>query len=125
MLKGLPILIVEDEAVIAMCLAEMIADLGGCVVGPVGKVSDALALIEEAPIAAAILDANLLDRDVTPVALALTERALPFIIHSGTGLPDELAQRYPDLPLVLKPAHSMAVLAALLHRVSPDRARFE
>jgi len=75
-------------------------------------------------VAAAILDANLLDRDVTPLALELIDKAVPFIIHTGTGLPDALAAQFPHLPVVMKPTRSTQVLAALLQQVSPDRERF-
>jgi hypothetical protein len=124
MLNGLPILIVEDEQLVALDLALAIEHLDGCPVGPVGTVAEAFALLESAPVAAAILDANLLDRDVTPLAIALVEKSVPFVIHSGTGLPAELAAQHPSLPVIRKPARSTAVLAALLQRLSPDRALF-
>lgn len=125
MLNGLPILIVEDEAVVAMDLAFAVEQLEGRPIGPVATVAEALALLEKESVAAAILDANLQDRDVTPLALQLVERCVPFVIHTGTGLPAELAARHPHLPVVMKPARSTAVLAALLQEVSPDRSRFE
>ena len=123
MLNGLPILIVEDEALIAIDLAEAIERVQGQPVGPVATVADALALLDEKTIEAAILDANLLDRDVTPLALALIERGIPFVIHTGTGVPQELAELYPHLPVIPKPARSTLVLAALLQHLSPDRAK--
>ena len=125
MLKGLSILVVEDEALIGMNLVMAIEALDGLAIGPVPTVEEALILLQTEQIAAAILDANLLDRDVTPIATILTENAVPFVIHTGTGLPAELAERYPDLPVVRKPAGSTAVLAALLQLVSADRSRFE
>ena len=125
MLNGLPILIVEDEALIAIDLAEAIEGVQGQAVGPVATVADALALLDEKTIGAAILDANLLDRDVTPLALALIERGIPFVIHTGTGVPQELAELHPHLPVIPKPARSNRVLAALLQHLSPDRAKFD
>jgi CheY-like chemotaxis protein len=125
MLNGLPILIVEDEPMVAMDLAMEIEHLDGRPIGPVATVAEAMALLQSEVVAAAILDANLLDRDVTPVALSLVERSIPFVIHTGTGMPSELAALHPDLPVVMKPARSTAVLAALLQQVSPDRRGFE
>lgn len=121
MLNGLPILIVEDDELIAIDLAFAVEDIQGSIVGPVSTVAAALALLDEHAVAAAILDANLLDRDVTPLALALVERAVPFVIHTGTGLPADLALVHPDLPVIAKPARSTVVLAALLQQVSPGR----
>jgi hypothetical protein len=125
MLNGLPILIVEDEVFLALDLATAIEDIKGIAVGPVATVEAAMALVQMTKVSGAILDANLLDGDVTPLALALIEMAVPFIIHSGTGLPSDLARQYPDLPIVSKPARSTVVLAALLQRISPDRSIFD
>ncbi len=125
MLKGLRILIVEDEPLVAMDLAAAVETLDGYSVGPVPTVAEALTLLQTETIAAAILDANLLDRDITPVATILAETAVPFVVHTGTGLPNDLAQRYPDLPVIRKPAGSTAVLAALVQLLSPDGSRFE
>jgi DNA-binding NtrC family response regulator len=97
------ILIVEDETLIALDMADCVEAAGGRVVGPVATVAGALTLLEAIPVDAAILDANLADRDVTPVALLLTARKIPTIIYSGTGLPDELAARHPSIPLMFKP----------------------
>ena len=124
MLNGMPILIVEDEAFIAMDLAEAIEHVEGQPVGPVATVAEAFELLNTETVEAAILDANLIDRDVTPLALALIERGVPFVIHTGTGVPEELAQRHPNIPVIPKPARSTLVLAALLQHVSPDRAKF-
>jgi len=124
MLNGLTILIVEDEALVALALAEAVEDLEGRAVGPVATVTEALALLEHEQVAAAILDANLRDRDVTPLAMQLIEASVPFVVHAGTGLPTDLAARHPDVPVVMKPARSTAVLAALLQQVSPDRSLF-
>lgn len=124
MLNGLTILIVEDEPTIALNLATAVEDIEGCPLGPVSTVAEGMALLQSETVAAAILDANLLDRDVTPLALALLAQAIPFVIHTGTGLPPMLAAAYPQLPVVLKPALCTTVLSALLQQVSPDRSKF-
>ena len=125
MLKGIPILIVEDEALVALELSVAIEALDGRVVGPVATIAEARKLIETQAVAAAILDANLLDGEVTPLAFELSERAVPFVVHTGTGLPDALAEKMPDIPVIMKPAESTAVLAVLLQHVSADRSKFK
>ena len=124
MLKGLPILIVEDEPLVALELAMAIEALDGRTVGPVATITQAMILLETETIAAAILDANLLDGEVTPLAIALEQNEVPFIIHTGTGVPADLAEKMPNLPVVMKPADSTSVLAVLLQRVSADRSKF-
>ena len=103
MLNGLPILIVEDDRMIALSLATIIEDMRGLPIGPVVTVEEALQRLATVSVKAAILDANL-KQDITPVAMALTERSVPFVIHSGNGEPSELSAKYPQLPPVMKPS---------------------
>ncbi|WP_241659500.1 response regulator [Sphingomonas glacialis] len=109
------ILIVEDESLIALGLAMAVEDLGSDVVGPVATVADALALLAVGGIDAAVIDANLLDGLVTPVAMLLTEQGVPFVVHSATGLPGELASALAQAPLVMKPARPEHVVGKLIH----------
>jgi ActR/RegA family two-component response regulator len=122
-LSGLGILIVEDDPCVASELAFSVECLDGRLIGPVATVAEALALVETESIAAAILDASLLDREVTPLALRLIERSVPFVVHTGTGLPAALSACFPDLPLVMKPASPPAVLAALSQQIFDSRRR--
>lgn len=103
------ILIVEDEPIVAMDLADTVSELGGCVLGPFATVREALANLEHSPINGAILDANLQDRDITPLASRLADNKIPLVVHSGIGLPRELAALHPDLPVIAKPATSSSV----------------
>ena len=103
MLNNQPILIVEDDPLIAMCLADAVTCLEGLVIGPVASVKEALVLLELHDIAAAILDANLIDRDVTPVAVLLASKGVPFVIHSAVGAPEDLTTVLHRVPVVLKP----------------------
>ena len=112
--RRLSILIVEDDAMIALSLAFAAEDVGATVIGPAASTVEALTLMGQGAIDAAILDVNLADRDVTPVAIALIEAGVPFLVHSCTGLPSELAAAFPKLPVVKKPDDPAHVLARLL-----------
>ena len=71
-LKGRRVLLVEDEAMIAMLLEDMLGDLGCEVVGPAYALATALELAAGAPaIDVAILDVNIGGRPVFEVADAL------------------------------------------------------
>jgi DNA-binding response OmpR family regulator len=118
MLTDLTILIVEDEVLLALDLALALEDRGALVMGPAATVAEGLAMAEQGGISAAILDANLLDRDITPLALHLIDRGIPFVIHTGTGLPADLARTHPDLTVVMKPALPETVLRALAGEMS-------
>ena len=102
-------LVAEDEPFIALDVALAVEDAGGTVAGPAATVKEALALIASRQIVAAILDVNLADGDISPVAEALIDAGIPIILQTGIGLPPELAARFPDLVVHIKPC-----LAALL-----------
>ena len=76
------ILVVDDEPLIAIAMAEWLADLGHEVVGPVGDLAAALALAETA-IEAAILDISLGPDRTFAVARRLRERGVPYAVASG------------------------------------------
>ncbi len=106
-------LIAEDEPFIALDLALAIEDAGGEVVGPVASVSEALSVLEIHTVTAAILDVNLTDRDISPVAEHLLSRGIPVLIQTGVGLPPELAARYPDLVVRIKPCPAASLVTQL------------
>ena len=117
MLNRAPILIVEDEPFIALELQISVEDAGGEVVGPVGSVSAALALLQSCIVAAAILDVHLRDRDVTPVAEALVTLKVPMVFHTAEGLPPHLLVRYPDAIVYQKPVAAELLLARLAEMI--------
>jgi len=119
LLKQQAIFIAEDEPFIALDLAFAVEDADGRVVGPVASVEEALELLETSPVAGAILDVNLIDRDITPVVALLTERGVPIILHSGVGLPAELSARFPHLTVHIKPC-APARLIGELARLLPE-----
>ena len=113
MLTDVRILILEDEPITALDLANAVGKAGGIVVGPSVTVAAALALLDEQDVSAAILDVNLPDGVSTPVAIRLLNRGIPVILHTGIGAPQELLQRYPDVPVYGKPANTDRLVEAL------------
>lgn len=112
-LFGLQILLVEDEALVAATLEDMLADFGCTLAGAAATVTDALTAIQAAfDIDAAILDVNLGGEKVFPVADILVGRNIPIVFSTGFG-PGDLAQRYPESRLLEKPYRPEA-LADLL-----------
>jgi DNA-binding NtrC family response regulator len=102
-LNGISVLIVEDEAYIALDLAAGIEQAGGCVVGPVATVREALAIVASRQVEAAILDVNLPDGQVGPVLGLLSARGTTVVLHTGVGLPPDIATLHPELPVFKKP----------------------
>ena len=115
-LKGLRLLLVEDEAMVAMMLEDMLDDLGCEVIGPAGNVSRALELVgADQGIAGAILDVNVGGQPIYPVAETLKARGVPFVFITGYGSAD-IDGRVSDAPTVQKP-FSLPVLRDTLARV--------
>ena len=96
------ILIVEDQAIIALDLESAVEEANGQVIGPASTVREALKLLHANEVDAAILDANLPDGDVTPVAEELIAAGIPFLISTGVAVPLQL-RRYPGLLVFRKP----------------------
>lgn len=101
-LNGLRILLVEDEAMIAMLVEDMLIDSGAAVVGPASGVKAALEAISAEEIDGALLDVNLGGEQSFDVADALAERSIPFVFVTGYG-GGAVRERYPDALTLQKP----------------------
>ena len=77
------VLIVEDDALLALDIAQQMSDAGFEVVGPATSVAKALRLVTEVGCDAAVLDVNLGIVTGAPVALELKARGTPFVVLSG------------------------------------------
>jgi CheY-like chemotaxis protein len=102
-LKGLRVLVVEDEALVAFQLEDMLAELGCAVIGPASRVGQALDLLGRERVDAAVLDVNVAGELVYPVADALTAQGPP--LH----LRHRLRRCGPDAPLPLPTDLAQAV----------------
>ena len=84
-LKGKRILVVEDEALIAVMVEDMLTDMGSVVVGPAATIEQALALARSEEIDGAVLDVNVRGERIDPVADALSARGVPMLFATGYG----------------------------------------
>lgn len=120
-LRGLRVLVVEDESLVAMALEEVLHSFGCRVAGVARSVAEALALIDaDAAIDAAILDIRLGDGIVYPVADVLARRGTGFVFSTGGG-PDEIEARYPGHEVLQKPYPTAALARALARAASWGR----
>jgi DNA-binding NarL/FixJ family response regulator len=71
------VLIVEDNVLIAMEMEYIVGDCGCAVVGPVSNVASGLEAVRQTEIDGAVLDVNLGDERVWPIAEVLDERGIP------------------------------------------------
>ena len=84
-LRGLRVLIVEDEPLVAALIEEYLLDLGCAVVCSARRLSQAQESLEITEIDAAILDVNVAGESIMPLAAGLEERGMPFVFASGYG----------------------------------------
>ena len=106
------VLVVEDEALIAMYVEDVISKFGYSVAGVVSNVDEALAFIEKHAIDAAVLDINLKGSLVFPFADALMRRGIPFVFASSYG-EGGIPARYRVGPVVQKPFAPSELRSAL------------
>jgi DNA-binding response OmpR family regulator len=107
-LAGVHILIVEDDALVAGMLADMLTELGAVVVGPAPSVAEGMSLATGEEIDVAILDVRLRGERVDPIALALRTRGIPTA---------------PDAPLLDKPYSEQRLRDVLLRLLGAGRPR--
>lgn len=100
--SSLRVMIVEDEIIIALDLADMVADLGHVVVKMANRVEIALEFAIDGQLDLAILDMNVRGSLSFPIATLLRGRDIPFIFASGYGKRG-LIQGFRDSHVLCKP----------------------
>ena len=114
-LHGLRILVVEDQILIAMDLQATLEEHGATVIGPFARLDVAMeAVSSRLELDAAILDVDLGDHAIFPLADRLWEQGVPFVFHTGHADLDSLRARYDDITVMLKPT----LPEEIAHRVS-------
>jgi len=96
------VLLVEDEALVAMMIQQCLTETGHSIVGPISTASEAIVTAKNGDFDAAILDINLGDGMAYPVAEILAARGIPFIFVTGFEA-DEVDDRFSKVPVLQKP----------------------
>jgi DNA-binding response OmpR family regulator len=95
------VLLVEDESLIRMMVADMLEELGHTVVGEASDLATGLKLANR-NIDAAILDVLLGKDSSKPIALALQAKGVPFAFATGYAK-DGVPAEFQDRPILQKP----------------------
>lgn len=111
--SGQCVLIVDDEALIALTLADSLRELGFAVLGPAHSVEAAMALIRQGAPDCAVLDINLAGRSSAPVARALQALEVPFVYCTGYAEPAEQIEPGLEAEMITKPTDPDMLAAAL------------
>jgi DNA-binding response OmpR family regulator len=106
------VLVVEDDALLGLDIAQQLTNAGLEVVGPALSVAKALRLMVEKGCDVAVLDVNLGTETAEPVALELKARRTPFVVLSGYS-----SEQHPiglrGAPALSKPARPEDLVAML------------
>jgi DNA-binding response OmpR family regulator len=124
-LAGKRILVIEDEPLISLDLEAILITAGCEVVGSAGTLEQARGLIADAECDAALVDGNLAGQPVDDLAIALTQKNVPFAFITGYGR-DSLPNGFREATVVSKPFHQDQLLAAvesILHRTGVIQLR--
>ena len=118
-MKGLRVLLVEDEGLVAMLIEDMLDDMGCALACSACSVAEAMTWLDAGGQAdAALLDVNLNGEPVWPVAEVLMRQGVPFAFTTGYG---ELGEpRFDHAPLLGKPV-STERLEEVLRRFAKAR----
>jgi CheY-like chemotaxis protein len=114
------VLVVEDEALVAMLVEDALVDAGFQVLGPAATVDEALSLLAGERPDAVVLDLNLAGETSTPVADMLAQRGIPYVIATGYGA-SGLPAGHQDAMVLAKP-YDPAELTSMLGRLCRQAA---
>ena len=86
-LAGMSVLIVEDEALIALSVESCLLDAGADLVKIANSRAEAQSALEEdIPFDAAIVDLVLSNEDASPIIQMLSERGIPVVVSTGADI---------------------------------------
>jgi DNA-binding response OmpR family regulator len=119
-LAGKRVLVVEDEALVAAMLEDMLIELGAAVVGPAFTIAAGLAAAGSETLDLAILDVNVRGERIEAVADLLAARGVPMVFATGYGQGNALG-RHAGRPTLAKPYAQKDLAATIMTALAPPR----
>jgi CheY-like chemotaxis protein len=116
-LAGCRVLLIEDEALISMMIAEDLTAAGAVIVGTADRLEPALEAADRVAADVAVLDMNLAGRSAAPVIRRLRRRGVAVVIVSGYG--EEGRPDGHDGPLLTKPFETEMLIQAVAGAAQP------
>src|SRR5690348_16461457 len=113
------VLVIEDDALLGLDIAQQLTDAGLEVVGPAVSVAKALKLMAQTGCDVAVLDLNLGRESAAPLARELQARGTPFVILSGYSS-DQHPPGFDGAPRLSKPARPEDLIAVLRKCMGQD-----
>jgi PAS domain S-box-containing protein len=119
--EGLRVLVLEDEALIAMQIEDALAAAACTVVGPATRIGEAFDLLYAHAIDAALLDVNVAGERSFAIADILAAKQIPFAFVTGFDAASTLPEHLRSAPVLSKPFETVqleAVIAQLAARTA-------
>lgn len=116
-LKDKRILVVEDEALIAVMVEDMLNELGCTVVGPASTIGAALDMAAREKLDGAVLDVNVRGERIDSVANVLFDRNVPVLFATGYG--EVKFERGRAAPVIDKPYTQEKLVKGLAAALKP------
>ena len=113
------LLLLEDNMIIAMDGERFLEDLGAERVLTASSVAQAMAMLDGETVVCGLLDINLGMENSLPVAQRLQAEGVPFAFATGYGDAGEIAEQFPQVPVLTKP-YDKDQLADILRQILPD-----
>ena len=119
-LKGLCILVVEDDFLVLSELEALLRDGGADCILSCRSLGEATAMIEGRKPAVALLDVRIGQESVAPVAHRLAASGIPFLFYTGQIGGDRMLAEWRDRPLLSKPSSSRQIVSAVADLVHQE-----
>lgn len=111
--RTLRALIIEDEAIVAMLIEDLLEEMGCRIAASAATAREALELAQTCEVDFALLDVNLGDGQTSlEAADVLRDRAVPYAWLTGYGL-QGVPPHHADAPLLHKPIHPGRLAAVI------------
>ncbi|GAA4042370.1 response regulator [Parerythrobacter jejuensis] len=114
------VLVAEDEGIIGIDLCDTVEEAGFEVEGPVPDVASAMLAFQKRKPDVAILDVQLGDGNVFPLAEKLIAEDVKVIFHSGNYTLEEMETRFPQATALSKPCPPQTMLANVQSALNAD-----
>jgi CheY-like chemotaxis protein len=121
-LAGLRVLVVEDEMLVSLLIEDLLEEQKCVVVGPYNRVAGALEALATASIDLAILDVNVAGTKAYPIAEALWQRGIPFLLLSGYG-DAAVPEDRPGWRVCAKPFNTDILISMLVQQAATGAVR--
>ncbi len=107
------VLLTEESPLVGVDLSDVLEQAGYRVLGPAATASEALTLLERETPTLAVIGIALTDGLCAALVRTLGQRGVPFLVHSGYGQNEPLADEFRNAPWITKPAPPEDVVSIL------------